>query len=92
MITALRTSSRFVAIIAILPFVDIIVAAVIIPLNLLPYLLKGSKQKEILLIENSTLIQPRHKLRAVPWLYFFVIGMAFMMVETRFAMSSSQSS
>jgi hypothetical protein len=41
----------------------IVVIALIVPLNLLPYLGKGEK------------------LRFVPWLYFFVIGMAFMCVE-----------
>ncbi|TFG99175.1 MAG: hypothetical protein E4H13_09140 [Calditrichales bacterium] len=40
-----------------------IVIGLIIPLNLLPYLLKGEK------------------LKGVPWLYFFTIGMAFMIVE-----------
>jgi hypothetical protein len=35
----------------------------LLPLNLIPYLLKGPK------------------LKAVPWLYFFTIGVAFMMVE-----------
>lgn len=41
----------------------IIVSALIIPLNFLPYLFKGIK------------------LKIVPWLYFFLIGMAFMIVE-----------
>jgi len=41
----------------------LILLVLIIPLNLLPYFMKGEK------------------LRAVPWLYFFVIGMAFMSVE-----------
>lgn len=40
-----------------------IMIVLIIPLNLLPYLLKGEK------------------LKVVPWLYFFTIGMAFMMIE-----------
>ncbi len=41
----------------------LIVAVMIIPLNLIPYLKSGEK------------------LKIVPWLYFFVIGMAFMIVE-----------
>ena len=41
----------------------LIVAGIVIPLNLLPYLKQGDK------------------LRTVPWLYFFTIGMAFMIVE-----------
>ncbi len=40
-----------------------VVALVIVPLNLLPYLMKGER------------------LKPVPWLYFFTIGMAFMVVE-----------
>ncbi len=40
-----------------------IVLVLIIPLNLIPYLLKGEK------------------LKAAPWLYFFSIGAAFMIVE-----------
>jgi len=41
----------------------LVVIALIIPLNLIPYFKSGSK------------------LRAAPWLYFFLIGMAFMSVE-----------
>lgn len=41
----------------------IVVMAIIIPLNLIPFLTSSQK------------------LRAVPWLYFFVIGMGFMMLE-----------
>ncbi|MEW5924713.1 MAG: hypothetical protein AB1746_12060, partial [Candidatus Zixiibacteriota bacterium] len=41
----------------------LIVIAIIIPSNLIPYFKAGSK------------------LRAAPWLYFFLIGMAFMSVE-----------
>ncbi|PKK83766.1 MAG: hypothetical protein CVT49_07035 [candidate division Zixibacteria bacterium HGW-Zixibacteria-1] len=41
----------------------LVVIAIIIPLNLIPYLKAGSK------------------LRIAPWLYFFLIGMAFMAVE-----------
>jgi hypothetical protein len=41
----------------------VVVIAIIVPLNLLPYLGKGDK------------------LKFVPWLYFFAIGMAFMSVE-----------
>jgi spermidine synthase len=41
----------------------LVVAAIILPLNLLPYLVSGEK------------------LRTVPWLYFFSIGIAFMSVE-----------
>jgi hypothetical protein len=41
----------------------LVVLAVVVPLNLLPYLMK------------------REKLKAVPWLYFFTIGVAFMVVE-----------
>ncbi len=41
----------------------LIMAGIVIPLNLIPYLKRGDK------------------LRAVPWLYFFTIGMAFMIVE-----------
>ena len=40
-----------------------VVLLLIIPLNILPFCLKGEK------------------LKAVPWLYFFTIGMAFMIVE-----------
>jgi hypothetical protein len=41
----------------------LVVIVLIIPLNLLPYILK------------------RSKLKFFPWLYFFMIGMAFMIVE-----------
>ena len=41
----------------------LVVVVLILPLNLIPYLIKGPH------------------LRAVPWLYFFAIGMAFMMIE-----------
>jgi hypothetical protein len=41
----------------------VFVLALVVPLNLMPYLGKGEK------------------LRPVPWLYFFLIGMAFMAVE-----------
>ncbi len=40
-----------------------VVILIVLPINLIPYFLKGDK------------------LKAVPWLYFFTIGMAFMMVE-----------
>jgi spermidine synthase len=40
-----------------------IVVVLILPLNFIPYLLKGKK------------------LKAAPWLYFFSIGMGFMMIE-----------
>jgi len=41
----------------------VVIGLLIVPLNLIPFLLPGDK------------------LRAVPWLYFFTIGMAFMMIE-----------
>jgi len=41
----------------------LVVLVLVVPLNLVPYFLKGEK------------------LRPVPWLYFFTIGMAFMIVE-----------
>ena len=47
----------------IISIILLVVALIIIPLNLLPYLLK------------------RDQLKTVPWLYFFTIGMAFMMIE-----------
>jgi hypothetical protein len=45
-------------------FIILIICIIgIIPLNLLPYFMKGEK------------------LRAVPWLYFFAIGLGYMMIE-----------
>jgi hypothetical protein len=41
----------------------IIVVVLILPLNLIPYFIKGEK------------------LKAAPWLYFFLIGMAYMAIE-----------
>lgn len=43
--------------------IALVVLVLILPLNLLPYFLKGDK------------------LKAAPWLYFFLIGLGFMMLE-----------
>ncbi len=47
----------------IITIIMLIIAVLILPLNLLPYLTKGKK------------------LRMAPWLYFFAIGVGFMVVE-----------
>ena len=48
---------------AIIVVIILVVLLLFVPLNLIPYFLKGEK------------------LKPIPWLYFFLIGMAFMMVE-----------
>lgn len=48
---------------AIIVVIILVALVLFVPLNLIPYFLKGEK------------------LKPIPWLYFFMIGMAFMMVE-----------